>query len=103
MLPMVPLFGGNEGDVVFALLGKLLRIEDDGTSISASTLLLLKKKNQITEIFFWSSEIRLRTGKCNQVRAFSHLVIYFILHPSRVVGRTKAVILTLCEKHSFFQ
>lgn len=46
MLPMVPLFGGNEDDVVFALLGKLLRIEDNGTSISASTLLLLKKKKK---------------------------------------------------------
>lgn len=67
MLPMVPLFGGNEGDVVFALLGKLLRIEDNGTSISASTLLLLKKKKfRSLRFFFWSSEIRLRTGKCKQ-------------------------------------
>ena len=40
---MLPLFDGNEGDVVFALLGKL-HIEDNGTSISVSTLLLLRKK-----------------------------------------------------------
>ena len=42
---MLPLFDGNEGDVVFALLGKL-HIEDNGTSISVSTLLLLRKKKK---------------------------------------------------------
>lgn len=42
---MLPLFDGNEGDVVFALLGKL-HIDDNGTSISVSTLLLLKKKKK---------------------------------------------------------
>lgn len=42
---MLPLFDGNEGDVVFALLGKL-HIDDNGTSISVSTLLLLRKKKK---------------------------------------------------------
>ena len=40
---MLPLFDGNEGDVFFALLGKL-HIDDYGISISVSTLLLLRKK-----------------------------------------------------------
>ena len=49
---MLPLFDGNEGDVVFALLGKL-HIEDNGTSISVSTLLLLRKKKM--QEFPWQS------------------------------------------------
>ena len=42
---MLPLFDGNDGDAVFALLGQLY-IEDNGTSISVSTLLLLRKKKK---------------------------------------------------------
>ena len=52
-LLMLPLFDGNEGDVVFALLGKL-HIEDNGTSISVSTLLLLRQKKKMHE-FPWQS------------------------------------------------
>ena len=51
---MLPLFDGNEGDVFFALLGKL-HIDDYGISISVSTLLLLRKKKKMQGLPWQSS------------------------------------------------
>ena len=51
---MLPLFDGNDGDAVFALLGRLY-IEDNGTSISVSTLLLLRKKKKKMQGLPWQS------------------------------------------------
>ena len=58
---MLPLFDGNEGDVVFALLGKL-HIEDNGTSISVSTLLLLRQKKKNARISLAVQWLRLCTS-----------------------------------------